>query len=46
LEVTTLLIPGSNDSADEIAKMCDWFLEHWALMSHYILRPSILTIDC
>jgi len=26
LEVTTLLIPGSNDSADEISKMCDWLL--------------------
>lgn len=25
LEVTTLLIPGQNDSDDEIARMCDWF---------------------
>jgi pyruvate formate lyase activating enzyme len=27
-EVTTLLIPGHNDSSDEIAAECDWFLEH------------------
>lgn len=26
LEVTTLLIPGENDSDDEIARMCDWFV--------------------
>jgi len=25
LEVTTLLIPGENDSEDEVAKLCDWF---------------------
>jgi len=24
-EVTTLLIPGENDSEDEIARLCDWF---------------------
>jgi len=24
-EVTTLLIPGKNDSEDEVARMCDWF---------------------
>jgi pyruvate formate lyase activating enzyme len=24
-EVTTLLIPGQNDSDDELARMCDWF---------------------
>ena len=24
-EVTTLLIPGENDSQDEIARLCDWF---------------------
>ncbi len=27
-EVTTLLIPGHNDSDDEIARECDWFVEH------------------
>jgi pyruvate formate lyase activating enzyme len=27
-EVTTLMIPGQNDSSDEIAKMCDWFVEN------------------
>ena len=27
-EVTTLLIPGHNDSPDEIRQECDWFLEH------------------
>ncbi|BCJ26831.1 AmmeMemoRadiSam system radical SAM enzyme [Actinocatenispora sera] len=27
-EVTTLLIPGQNDSDDEIARQCDWFAEH------------------
>ena len=27
LEVTTLLIPGHNDSADEVARLCDWFVE-------------------
>src|SRR5262249_10718696 len=26
LEVTTLLIPDANDSPDEVAKLCDWFL--------------------
>jgi pyruvate formate lyase activating enzyme len=26
LEITTLLIPGSNDSTDEICQMCDWIL--------------------
>ena len=25
-EITTLLIPGENDSMDEIARMCDWIL--------------------
>lgn len=25
-EVTTLLIPGQNDSADEVARLCDWFV--------------------
>ncbi|MBM3262739.1 MAG: AmmeMemoRadiSam system radical SAM enzyme [candidate division Zixibacteria bacterium] len=28
IEVTTLLIPGQNDSEDEIARLCDWFVEH------------------
>jgi pyruvate formate lyase activating enzyme len=28
LEVTTLLIPGHNDSADEVARLCDWFAEN------------------
>jgi pyruvate formate lyase activating enzyme len=27
-EVTTLLIPGLNDGDDEIARECDWLLEH------------------
>ena len=26
-EVTTLLIPGHNDSELEVARLCDWFLE-------------------
>ena len=26
LEVTTLLIPGANDSEDEVARLCDWFV--------------------
>jgi pyruvate formate lyase activating enzyme len=26
IEITTLLIPGANDSPDEIARMCDWIL--------------------
>ncbi len=26
LEVTTLLIPGENDSEDEVARLCDWFV--------------------
>ncbi|HNB53352.1 MAG TPA: AmmeMemoRadiSam system radical SAM enzyme, partial [Anaerolineales bacterium] len=25
-EVTTLLIPGQNDSVDEVARLCDWFV--------------------
>ena len=28
LEVTTLLIPGQNDSEEEIARMCDWYLQN------------------
>ncbi len=28
LEVTTLLIPGQNDSSDEISRLCDWFVEN------------------
>ncbi|TFH02194.1 MAG: AmmeMemoRadiSam system radical SAM enzyme [Calditrichales bacterium] len=28
LEITTLLIPGENDSADEIKTMCEWILEN------------------
>jgi pyruvate formate lyase activating enzyme len=28
IEVTTLLIPGLNDSDEEIRRECDWFLEH------------------
>jgi pyruvate formate lyase activating enzyme len=28
LEVTTLLIPGQNDSDDEIARLADWFAEN------------------
>lgn len=27
-EVTTLLIPGYNDSPAEVARECDWFVEH------------------
>jgi pyruvate formate lyase activating enzyme len=28
LEVTTLLIPGENDSEDEVARLSGWFVEH------------------
>jgi pyruvate formate lyase activating enzyme len=28
LEITTLLIPGENDSPEEIEKMCDWIVEN------------------
>ncbi|NTW86372.1 MAG: AmmeMemoRadiSam system radical SAM enzyme [Holophagaceae bacterium] len=28
LEVTTLLIPGHNDSEDEVARLVDWLVEH------------------
>jgi pyruvate formate lyase activating enzyme len=28
LEVTTLIIPTQNDSEDEIARLCDWFVEN------------------
>lgn len=28
IEVTTLLIPGQNDTPDEIAKLCGWFVAH------------------
>ncbi len=27
-EITNLMIPGENDSADETAKMCDWIVKH------------------
>jgi pyruvate formate lyase activating enzyme len=28
LEITTLLIPGLNDSDDELSRMCQWLLDH------------------
>jgi len=28
IEVTTLLIPGHNDSVDEVSRLCDWFVEN------------------
>jgi pyruvate formate lyase activating enzyme len=28
MEVTTLLIPGENDSQEELARMCDWLVEN------------------
>jgi pyruvate formate lyase activating enzyme len=28
LEVTTLLIPGHNDSDEELQRLCDWYLQH------------------
>jgi len=28
LEVTTLVIPGENDSEDEVARLCDWMTEN------------------
>jgi pyruvate formate lyase activating enzyme len=28
IEVTTLLIPGQNDSPGEVAQLCDWFVEN------------------
>lgn len=28
IEVTTLLIPGENDSEDEISRMCDWYVQN------------------
>lgn len=28
LEVTTLLIPGQNDSTDEVNRLCEWFIEN------------------
>jgi len=28
LEVTTLLIPGHNDSETEVARLCEWFVDH------------------
>lgn len=28
VEVTTLLIPGQNDSPEEVAQLCDWFVEN------------------
>jgi pyruvate formate lyase activating enzyme len=28
LEVTTLLIPGQNDSEEEVDRLCDWFMEN------------------
>lgn len=31
LEVTTLLIPGYNDSADEVARLCAWFVRNLGL---------------
>ncbi len=27
-EITTLLIPGENDSAEEVARMCDWLVQN------------------
>jgi AmmeMemoRadiSam system radical SAM enzyme/AmmeMemoRadiSam system protein B/AmmeMemoRadiSam system protein A len=28
VEITNLIIPGANDSPDELRRMCDWLLEH------------------
>ena len=28
LEITTLLIPGQNDSRDEVDRLCGWLVEH------------------
>ncbi len=28
IEITNLMIPGHNDSADQVARMCDWLLEN------------------
>jgi AmmeMemoRadiSam system radical SAM enzyme/AmmeMemoRadiSam system protein B/AmmeMemoRadiSam system protein A len=28
LEVTNLIIPAANDSADELKRLCDWFVDH------------------
>jgi len=28
LEITNLVIPGENDSDDELRRMCDWIIEH------------------
>jgi pyruvate formate lyase activating enzyme len=28
LEVTTLLIPGKNDSEEEVGRLCEWFVKH------------------
>ncbi|MCP5095975.1 MAG: AmmeMemoRadiSam system radical SAM enzyme [Chloroflexi bacterium] len=48
LEVTTLLIPGQNDSPDEIAQLCDWIAENLgtAVPLHFsAFHPDFKMID-
>jgi len=46
LEVTTLLIPGENDSVDELDRASDWFAANLARMCRGISPPSTPTSRC
>jgi pyruvate formate lyase activating enzyme len=45
LELTTLLIPGHNDSDAEIARMAAWVVEHLGPMCRCTSAPSTRTTD-
>jgi pyruvate formate lyase activating enzyme len=43
LEITTLLIPGQNDSPAEIRELAAWVARNWGRTCRCISRPSIPT---
>jgi pyruvate-formate lyase-activating enzyme len=45
-EITTLLIPGHNDSDAEIAEECAWLAEHLGPTYRCTSAPSIPTSRC
>ncbi|WP_372378968.1 AmmeMemoRadiSam system radical SAM enzyme [Vibrio natriegens] len=45
-EITTLLIPGENDSDAELNAMCQWIFENLGQTYHFISAPSIRISKC
>jgi len=42
-EITTLLIPGKNDSDAELEAECKWVMQHLGAASRFLLKPAELT---